>query len=144
MKFDALALPVDTPARMTICHPHTLKPLYLRDGNVITSEHAYLDLLSTDSEAAVAYDRKLIEEHAANPMRARNSPADLFEAGCRRLAHLTRGWRLVDFDGNPIDVPFSEPNAVELYSNHRMTWLREQALMFLADRANFPLRSSDS
>lgn len=138
-KFDALALPVDTPARMPICHPHTLKPLVDKAGNA-----AYLDLLSTDSEACIAYDRKIQEERAANPIRAKTSPADAVEAGCRRLAHLARGWHLVDFDGAPIDVPFSEANAVELLSNHRMKWLQDQAVIFLGDRANFPLRSSNS
>lgn len=145
-KFDALALPVDTPARMPICHPHTLKPLVDKDG-----QPAYLDLLSTDSEACIAYDRKVAEERASNPIRAKIGPADLSEAGCRRLAHLARGWYLVDFDGNPILDPdtgkpilFSEKNAYDLLSNHRMKWLQDQALIFLGDRANFPLRSVNS
>jgi len=144
-KFDALALPVDTPARMPICHPHTLKPLILKqEDDKAPPVHAYLDLLSTDSEACIAYDRKVAEERAANPMRAKMTTAELFDAGCRRLAHLARGWYLVDFDGNPIDVPFSEANAFELFSNHRMRWLQDQALIFLGDRANFLLRSANS
>lgn len=137
-KFDALALPVDTPARMTICHPHTLKPLADKAGNP-----AYIDFLSTDSEVCIAYDRKAIEERAAN-IRAKTSPADLFEAGCRRMAHLARGWHLVDFDGNVIDATFSESAAYELLSNHRMKWLQDQAAIFHGDRANFPLRSATS
>ena len=85
------------------------------------------------SADAIAEYRKMLED---------GNPADLFEAGCRRMAHLARGWHLVDFDGNVIDVPFSEANALELFSDHRMKWLQDQASIFHGDRANFPLRSA--
>lgn len=139
-KFAALALPVDVPARMTICHPTTGKPLADKDGQV-----AWLELLSQDSAAAEAHDRRAQEERMAQPVRQKTSPEETDLAICRRLAALTTGWRLLDFEGNPIDVPFSPADAVDLYAGGGpFNWLREQALIFLSSRANFPLRSSKS
>ena len=131
-KFDALELAVDQPSRMTIHHPVTGQPLKDSEGN-----DAYMDLLSLDSDKAKAYERKLNTSRLAQRVRQSITAEQLEAEHVARLACLCTGWRLLTLDGSPLEVPHSEQNASELFSNNRMAWLKEQVEAFLATRANF-------
>lgn len=138
-KFAGLALAVDTPARMTIHHPFTGLPIRGADG-----EEAYIELHSSDSDIAKKAQRAITNARLA--MRNRNAidAKRLESEGTELLADLTVGWRLMTLDGDPVDVPFSRANAVELYADNEMAWLREQVDGFVADRENFSKASSTS
>ena len=74
----------------------------------------------------------------------RVTPEQIEAEGNDLLAALTKGWKLVDLDGNPIDVPFSQENARELYALTAVAWLRDQVDEYIGDRANFSKASSKS
>lgn len=135
-KFDALELAVDQPSRMTIHHPITGAPLTNDEGD------AWIDLLSLDSNKAKAFERKLTSSRLSQRVRQQITADQLESEHTSRLANLCVGWKLLTLDGSPLDVPFSESNAAELFSNNRMSWLREQCEAFLANRANFMKGSS--
>ena len=137
-KFAGLALAVDAPARMTILDPHTGQPL--RDAN---GEDAWIDLLSADSAAARAQDRATIDAQIRAGGRRRSAEqmdAELTE----KLAKLTTGWRLLTFDGEPMDVPFSVAAARELYALPELLWLRAQVVRFVDELGNFRPAASRS
>jgi len=140
-KFDALALAVDQPSRMTILHPATRQPL--RNG---TGEEAWIDLLSDDSQAAQAYDDRISDIRIQNRQMGSILPtaAETRQMVIGRLAALTVGWHLVALDGSPLDVPFNAANVSELYAVPSMAWLREQVAVHISRRANFTPRSSNN
>lgn len=138
-KFAALALEVDTPARMVIKHPVTGLPIRDSDGN-----EAWIDLYSSDSEAARKAQRTITNGRLAMRNRAAIDAARLEREGAEILAVLTVGWNLISLDGQPIDVPVSQANALELYLDRGLAWIREQADVFVGDRANFEKASSTS
>lgn len=55
--------------------------------------------------------------------------------GAEILAACTIDWKGIQRGGDTI--PFSYENAVELYSDPNLRWLREQVDEFIANRANF-------
>lgn len=136
-KFGGLALEVDAAARMVINHPSTGMPIKDAEGN-----EAYIELHSSDSEIA----RKSQRDITTGRLRMRNrdaiDAARLEREGTELLADLTAGWNLLSPDGDKIDVPFSRANAIELYSDRHMAWIREQVDAFVANRANFSKASS--
>ena len=136
-KFAGLGLAVEQPHRVTLSHPVTRKPLTDREG-----KQAYIDILSTDSPAARAWDRKFRDRRIR--MRGRMSAEEQDANNVDLLAHLTRGWYLVDLDGNPLPVEFSEENARLLYDQPEAFWLTEQVNDAAGDRANFTKPSSTS
>lgn len=138
-KFDTLALEVDKPSRMTIQHPHTNLPLRDKEGN-----EAYIDLHSSDSGVARKAQRMITNGRLNMRNRNKITAERLETEGTELLADLTVGWRLVGLDGELLDVPFSRQNAVELYENTAMAWLREQVDQFTADRASFSAAPSTS
>jgi hypothetical protein len=138
-KFDALELAVDQPSRMTIHHPITGVALKDKKG-----DDAWIDLLSADSEKGKAFERKLTQSRLSQRVRQQISAEQLESEHASRLANLCAGWRLLTLDGSALDVAFNEANAVELFSNNKMTWLREQVEAFLATRANFTKSLSKS
>jgi len=131
-KFASMELAVEQPSRMTIRHFATGQPL---DG--------WLDLLSFDSEVARQYDIEIARKNIQQRV-TRVTPEMQEEQAIGRLAALTTGWKLVGLDGSPLDVPFNAKNAVELYASNGMKWLREQAAVWVTDRANFTGASSKS
>lgn len=136
-KFDAIALEVDKPSRMTIRHPHTNMPLRDKAGEV-----AYIELFSSDSGKARTAQRAITNGRLAMRNRNKLTAERLETEGTELLADLTVAWRLVGLDGEPLDVPFNRTNAVDLYADPKMAWLREQVDEFTADRANFSQASS--
>lgn len=138
-KFAALELAVEQPARMTIYHPFKNQPLCDAEGN-----EAYIDLLSSDSAAAVAFARKTTNQRLSARVRQQMTAEEMEAERTELLATLTKGWRLLGLDGAPIDVPFTFAAARELYATSAMAWLRDQVDAFAASRANFKPASSNS
>ena len=131
-KFAGLALAVEKPERMVLRDPVSRKPLKDKDGNP-----ACIDLYSNDSEVARKYDNAALQRRLNSRGGPKLSADELMGEATERLAHLTAGWNLVDLQGNPLDVKFSTDAAGDLYSESAISWLREQAEEFVADRANF-------
>lgn len=138
-KFEGLALAVEVVGRMVLKHPITGLPIRDAAGN-----EAWVDLHSADSEPARKAQRAIT--NARLSMRNRNAldAKRLETEGTELLADLTAGWSLLSLDGEPIDVPFSRANAVELYSEPSLAWIREQADAFVGARENFSKASSTS
>lgn len=136
-KFAGLGIAVDKPARMTIRHPDTRQPIKDADG-----KEAYIDLYSSDSEAARKHQRAISKRRLAQRDRSKITPEEIESDGTGLLAALTAGWYLVALSGAPINVPFTPENAAELYSEPEQAWLREQVDVFVVDRGNFLKASS--
>jgi hypothetical protein len=121
---------------MVLKHPVTNQPI--RDAK---GEEAYIDLLSLDSQKALAFDRVAGDRRLERLARARSVPTSVeFEAEqTDRMATLTTGWRLLNIDGTAMDVPFTEANARELYA---FPWIRQQVALFQGNLANFVKASS--
>ena len=138
-KFAGLALGTSQAARMIIMHPITGQPLRQRE----TGAEAYLEMLSRDSDVARRCDRAATDKQLRS--RGRRLTAEEIEGNqLEKLAKLTRGWSLVDLDGNPMEVPFSEATARELYAEPSLAWLRDQAQAFSDDLGNYPREPSKS
>lgn len=138
-KFAGLEISVDTAQRMVLVHPTSRQPLRDPDKN-----EAYIDLYSSDSEAARQHTRAIQRRRMAMRGRGKIAPEELEAEAVELLAALTTGWRLVSLDGQPIDVPFSIENARDLYSAPSLAWIKEQVDEFAADRGNFATASSPS
>ena len=138
-KFSGLELEVDAPFRMTLVHPFTRQPMRDQEGNP-----AYIDHYSSDSEIARKHQRAVQRRRLNMRGRMKITPEELEAEAIEILAALTAGWHLVDLKGNLIDLPFSQDNARELYSNPAVGWLREQIDESTADRANFSQGSSSN
>jgi len=143
-KFEALALAVDEPARMTIVHPGTGASLCIQGDE---KSVAYIDVYSADSDIAKTHHRRYGQKRldALQRKRKLNTKVEEYEeADIELLVALTSGWRLIGLDGAPLDVEFSADNARELYSTQAFAWLRDQVNEFSADRGNFSKASSKS
>jgi len=136
-KFSGLELEVDAPFRLILVHPFTRQPMRDPEGNP-----AYIDHYSSDSEIARKHQRAVQRRRLNMRGRMKITPEELEAESIEILAALTAGWHLVDLKGNLIDLPFSQENARELYSNPAVGWLREQIDESTADRANFSQGSS--
>lgn len=137
-KFDAIELATDEVHRMTLINPTTRQPIRDKDG-----KEAYVEHYSSDSEVARKVNRE-ISRRRLKAGRAKITPEEIEADGLELLAAITTGWYLVDFAGNPIDVPFTQENARELYASRKTYWLREQVDDSAVDRVNFSKGSSTS
>ena len=124
---------------MVLVHPVTRQPI--RNGS---GDPAYIDHYSSDSEIAKKHQRNIQRRRLAMRGRMKITPEEIDAEGVDILAALTVGWHLIDLKGNVIDLPFSQENARELYSNPAVSWLREQIDESTADRGNFSQGSSSS
>ncbi|MGE0290332.1 MAG: hypothetical protein AB7I42_24890 [Bradyrhizobium sp.] len=142
-KFSALAANVADAFRVELVDP--ISDDILRDLN---GAPAYIDVLSTDSEAAREFDaeaRKRAFRAARKSRTGMPDDIDQLEENQRKLAKLTRGWHLVDPGTREvIDVPFSERDALELYSEPGMNWLFQQVFVGAANAGNFMKRPASS
>lgn len=138
-KFESIALPVEQPARLTILDPKRRAPLVDAKG-----EPAWIELYSSDSAISRRHRRALQQRSLNTRGRSKVTPEEIEEDALDLLAALTSGWRLLNFDGSPLEVEFSIANARELYAHPGMNWLREQVDEFAGDRANFSQASSTS
>lgn len=132
--FAGLSLDVDKPVRIPIPHPVTEAPLKDKEG-----KEAYLEMISGDSATA----EKIRKDVRAKRQRSRNPDKIDYEAeDIDLLAALTKGWYLVDFDGNPIDVKCTPETVATLYREPETLWLRDLANKAAGDRGNFVKASS--
>lgn len=135
-KFAGLEMEVEKPFRMTIVHPVTRRPLRGPDGE------AYIDIYSADSNIARRITRAAQRQRLNVRGRTKLTPEELEGEAVELLAALCAGWRLLNFQGEPIDTPFSTDNAREMLASPAMSWLREQVEDFAYDRSNFSTASS--
>ena len=140
-KFDGLEIAADKPERMLLLHPLNRAPISNKDNK---DDVAYIDLYSTDSEIKIKHDHAVTRRNLARRSRKPLEPEEIERDVNELFAVLSAGWRLITKDGDPIDVPFSHDNALELYSSHRMAWIREQVDQFVSDRSNFLKASSQT
>jgi hypothetical protein len=136
-KFSGLELEVEKPYRLILLHPITRQPLRDAEGN-----EAYVEHYSADSEIARKHQRAVQRRRLAMRGRLKITPEEIEAEATEVLAALTVGWFLVDLTGNPIDLPFTQQDARELYSSPAVGWLREQLDESAADRGNFSKGSS--
>ena len=109
---------------LTLCHPVTGEEL-----------DAKIKLVGRDSSRFRNKLRDLAQRQATGGKK-KSQPIDIEKAdkeGAELLAACTVGWIGIEEDGKA--VPFSEAEAVRIYTDHR--WIREQVDAFIADRANF-------
>jgi len=140
-KFAALAADVSQSFKVEIIDQITDLPIVDKDGN-----KAFIEVLSTDSDAGRAFDKDQRSAYRRKAMKSRNGiaePNDPFEENVAKCAALTKTWHLVDpFTREVIDVPCTVDNAKELYGEAGMNWLFVQVWVAANDAANFMNRSS--
>lgn len=114
-------------------HGPSGQPVTQDDGEPVT-----LCLLGDDCDALVKFDRVTTNQHLRG---SQTITAELAEAKqINRLARACVGWTGVVLDGKPLE--HSEENARTLFKRFR--WLRQQAALFISDRANFLKASPQS
>lgn len=130
-KFAGLGIAADKPFRVELISPVTGQVIRDKEGNP-----AYVDVLSSDSQKAREFDRRLLDRRIQNKVAkpdARQVEADSNE----RLVTLTVDWNLLTLDGEPLGVKFSAQNGRELYAEPAVSWVREQVVEAIDNRANF-------
>ncbi|GEM_PF-2107430 len=140
-KFAALAANVSQAFRVEIIDQITDLPIIDKDG-----KKAFIEVLSTDSDAGRAFDKDQRAALRRKAMKSRNGmaePGDQLEENIQKCAALTKAWHLVDpATREVIDVPCTAENAAELYAVPGMNWLFVQVWVAANDAANFMTRSS--
>lgn len=128
----------DKGAALTLLHPTKRTPLVFGK-----SELVQIDLRGQDSDAFIEADnasRERAVEASRNGQKFSAAEADL--RGAEILARATTGWRGIPqgwIDGTKDETPakFSFENAVKLYTNRGVKWVRAQVDAFVGERANF-------
>lgn len=129
-KFSALKIPTEVAQKMEICDPVTGLPIL---GKETGAPGGFIELLSEDSKVGQTFMREAVDRRSQR--KTKFSAAELEEEQIRRAAKLTKSWSLVDLEGQPIDVEFTEANAIELY--REVGWIFEQVIEFTGNRKNF-------
>lgn len=125
-------------APMTLLHPKHRTPLIAADGQPIS-----INLLGRDSDAFIAADREAKARNYENISEgAKLSPAELELNFSKALARCTTHWHgipqhWIDNSGSAAPAVCNYENALKLYENRGVKWVREQADKFVSDRANF-------
>jgi hypothetical protein len=102
------------------------QPVLQDDGSPVT-----LTLLGDDSDLLTKFDRITTNAHLRG---SQTVTAELGETKqISRLARACVAWSGIVLEGKPLD--HSEENAKALF--RRFRWLRQQAVIFISDRANF-------
>ncbi|SLN31738.1 hypothetical protein [Oceanibacterium hippocampi] len=113
-------------ASFTLRHPVTDEPL-VQDGRAIT-----ITLCGADSRRWKAMQRANLDRRLRRG-RAVLKSAQIEEENIELLAHCTRDWQGIVYGGEALAC--TEANARRLY--REQSWIREQALQFAGERANF-------
>jgi len=95
-----------------------------------------IKLLGTDSKVWRNKNREFSRKRTQKMVRKRAKNVDLVatdEETCEMLAACTTGWDGIDANGEKLE--FSTEAAFQMYMDH--IWIREQADIFIGDRANF-------
>ena len=125
----------DAPFKMKITNPKTGAVMKDKDG-----KEAFILVKSISSVEATDFKRQLYEEARKNRKRNKDNGVsydEVIQRSSEMLADLTEGWYLVDFQGVPIDEPFSRETAITVYANPQMDWLKRQVDEAINDDANF-------
>lgn len=146
-KFESLAAAVAKPFRVELIDPTTED--VIRDA---AGRAAYIDIWGVDSEQARQFSKQKRKDLNLRIKQSRNGkvePDDALEANMAMCAALTAGWYLVDrLTRDPIDVPCTLENAIDLYSPPGMGWLFIQPWVEANNAANFlqkpPTNSPDT
>ena len=141
-EFDVKAA-AERGAWLQLVHPVTGKELGDEDekGNLIRP--CRIQLQGADSmayEQSVAKTVAMRQRETPPTRRGRVNPRQIMDTADRNrgfqvdeLVSITLNWENIEVDGEPF--PFNHENAVRLYTDH--PWIREQAIEFFTDRANF-------
>jgi hypothetical protein len=141
--FAALGARVHDGFKVKLIDPVTGLPIVSKDG-----QEAFIEVLSTDSEQARAFDRE--RQRAASRLISTGQQDTLIDedgtiVAIKRTAVLTKSWHLVDpASGEPIDYPCTRENAEALYMAPETRWIYRLAVVGSANTANFMKRSSAS
>ena len=118
-------------ADLNLIHPATGDEIKTDDDELVV-----IKLLGTDSMIWRNKNRDLGRKRTAKVLRSRNKDVDLMATDketCEMLAACTLGWSNIEEDGEILE--FSEDAAYKVYMKH--LWIREQADVFINERANF-------
>ncbi len=132
-----LGLEVLQPVKMNLLHPATGEALVHKE----TGESAYILITNLNSPEVQAFTRRKNDE--AKKSNAKPSEAETDAAFRERVAYLIKGWSIVDFDGETVDVAYSPEEASNLVNDPAMYWVLQQIMAFVTNDANF-LRSKAS
>jgi len=139
-KFAGLAANVADSFKVVLISPETDLPIKDGDG-----KEAYIEVMSQDSDVARAFNldqNKAINRKVFGGRGQELAETDDLAVSIARMAKLTRSWYLVDpSTGSLIDVPYSEADAVALYTAPETHWIYRQALVGSAALRNFIKRS---
>lgn len=139
-KFGSLAANVSDAFKVEIIDPISDAALKDKDGKV-----AFIEVLSTDSDAGRAFDKEQRAVLRRKAMKSRNGlveGADQLEENIAKASVLVKSWHLVDpVTKEALDVPCTKENASELFSAPGMNWLFVQVWVAANDSANFMQRS---
>ena len=117
---------------MVIINPVTKAPVLDKD-----KAEAYIELMSFDSAAARAHDRKTQDANlklsGRTPTREENESRFV-----EKLVAITKSWHLVSLTGAPMDVPCTAALAEAIYSDDAFMWLKTQVVQHCLDLGNFP------
>lgn len=131
MNIEDLANTLTDSAVLTVTHPVTGLPLKMKDDVLVT-----LSLAGMDSDRYRAADRENTNNRLklrASGARVKMTAEELEAEALEIIVACTVGWTGVFDDGE--EVPFSAANVRTLYT--KVPWLRQQADVFIHDRANF-------
>lgn len=125
----------DTPTAMTLENPKTFEPLIGAGGKPMQ-----VMLLSSDSEAARAAEKRVANDMLERASRARGGrfkmDADASERYARqRFLSRLAGWENLVVDGKPF--PFNEENKSRVYDDRKFGLIRRQIEAFMVDEGNF-------
>lgn len=123
---------------MPVLHPVDRTPLLDAKKKAVV-----IDLLGRDSDAFIKAENEA-RSRAVDQMTKGvkfSAPAADHQA-CEALARATTGWSgiptgWIDGTDNEDPAPFSYDNAMALYANPGVRWLRDQVDEFVGTRANF-------
>jgi hypothetical protein len=126
---------------MNVLHPEKRTPLQWGAGD--EKQNVSIMLLGKDSNTFIQAEEANRDETMANMTEgAKFSSAEQRLKGAEILASCTTGWSGVPqgwLDGTNNEEPaeFSRANAIKLYMNPGVTWVRDQVDKFVGTRANF-------
>ena len=136
-KIDDLGLGVEyQPFRVLLDHPKTGLPLV----DEASGEQAYIDVEGYDSDAGEKL-RKAAFARAQRQAKGFRESSQTLEAAREEnadsLAQLTKGWMLVNLDGQKIDFECNAANARAIYARPATAWMAAQVQAALRVEANF-------
>lgn len=123
---------------MPVLHPDDRTPLKGADKKPLT-----ISLLGKDSDTFIQADQASRTKNMATMAKGVKFSAALMDQQvCETLARCTTGWTGIPqgwIDGSASEDPakFSYDNALALYLNPGIRWLRDQADEFVGERRNF-------